>query len=105
MPTIWQPLGLATNNHHFERLYTMKQYSFSIVHKTLSQSNTVRATAASPEIARAQIVLMYGDQYIVADLPCGIMLAHCIHGEIDCSDFPESDKPWLFAQSELIEAV
>jgi hypothetical protein len=82
----------------------MHQYSFSIVHKTLDRSNTVRATAASPEIARAQIVLMYGDQYTVADFPCGIMLAHCIHGEIDCSDFPDADTSWLIDQAKMIEA-
>jgi len=83
----------------------MNQYSYSIVHKTLSQSNTVRATAATPEIARAQIVLMYGDQYTVADIPCDVMPAHWAYGEIDCSDFPDSDLAWLANQAAQIEAV
>jgi len=83
----------------------MKQYQYDIIHKQTEKVNHVRATAASPEIARAQIVLMYGSSHIVCELFSDINPPHQVLGEIDCSDFPESDKPWLFAQSELIEAV
>ena len=83
----------------------MKQYTYSITHKTQDRSNTVRATAKTAEIARAQIVLMYGDQYIVAPIPCNVMPAHWAYGEIDCSDFPNADTQWLMNQATQIEGV
>jgi len=82
----------------------MKQYQFEIIHKQTSIANMVRATAQTPEIARAQIVLMYGQTHKVMDLFCDINPAHKILGEIDCSDFPEKDIPWLMAQANIVES-
>jgi hypothetical protein len=83
----------------------MKQYTYSIVHKTQDRANTVRATAKTPEIARAQIVLMYGRHHTVAELFCDIDPPHRILGEIDCSDFPDTDMTWLMNEAAQIEGV
>jgi hypothetical protein len=82
----------------------MKQFTFEITHKTSNRVDQVRATAANPTIARAQVVLMYGQHYNVADLYCHINPAHHTVGEIDCTDFPASDTAWLQREASQIEA-
>ena len=83
----------------------MKQYTYSITHKTQDRANTVRATAKTPEIARAQIVLMYGRHHTVAELYSDINPPHRVWGEIDCADFPDADTAWLMNQAAQIEGV
>lgn len=73
----------------------MKQYEFHMVGKLNSKQQVVRATAVTAEIARLQLILAYGDQYTVADLPADMHEAHKFTGEIDCSEFPVSDIEWL----------
>jgi hypothetical protein len=82
----------------------MRQYTFQVVNKKTGQVDHVRATAANPEIARAQIVLMYGLHHSVMDLFCNISPAHHTVGEIDCSDFPLSDMAWLEREAAPLEA-
>jgi len=73
----------------------MKQYEYQIINRATGRIEHIRATAATADIARAQIVLSYGSQFDVADLFCDINPPHHVIGEIDCSDFPVSDIPWL----------
>lgn len=83
----------------------MKQFEFEMINKKTGRVEHARATAASAEIARAQIVVMYGRQFDVAGLFCDVNPAHFILGEIDCSDFPESDTPWLMREVQTIEGA
>ena len=82
----------------------MKQYQYDIIHKQTARAQSVRCTAKSPEIARAQIVLMYGLSHNVLDLFSDINPPHKVLGEIDCSSFPDSDFAWLKSQADQIEA-
>jgi hypothetical protein len=83
----------------------MKQFEFQIIDKRGPRVEYARATAATAAIARAQIVLAYGHQFNVMDLPCNVNPAHRVLGEIDCSDFPLADLPWLESQAAAIEGV
>ena len=82
----------------------MKQYEFTIKHKSTGARDQVRATASSHALARAQIVLAYGHQYDIAPIYFRTYAPHEIEGEIDCSDFPDSDIEWLIINSREIEA-
>lgn len=83
----------------------MKQYTYSITHKTQNHLHTVRATAKTAKIARAQIVLMYGRHYTVADFCSDINPPHRVFGEIDCADFPDADTAWLMNEAAQIEGA
>ena len=83
----------------------MKQYEYQLTRKATGRIEWARATAASPDIARAQIVLMYGSQFDVADLYSDINPPHRIIGEIDCSDFPMSDFAWLMREAKREESL
>jgi hypothetical protein len=83
----------------------MKQYEYQLTRKATGRIEWARATAASPDIARAQIVLMYGSQFDVADLYSDINSPHRILGEIDCSDFPMSDFAWLIREAKRSELL
>jgi len=48
---------------------------------------------------------MYGNQNTVAELFCDIDPPHRILGEIDCSDFPDTDMAWLMNEAAQIEGV
>lgn len=73
----------------------MKQYEYQLTNKSTGRAEFARATAATADIARSQIVLAYGRTFEVADLFCDVNPAHHVCGEIDCSDFPMSDLAWL----------
>lgn len=73
----------------------MKQYEYQLINKNSGRVEHARATAKTADIARLQIVLMYGRQFEVLDLYSNINPAHHVLGEIDCSDFPDSDIQWL----------
>lgn len=83
----------------------MKQYEFQITNKRTGRVEHARATAATAAIARAQIVLAYGQQFDVMGLHCDANPAHHVLGEINCSDFPLSDLAWLERQAAAIEGV
>jgi hypothetical protein len=83
----------------------MKQYEFEMINKrsTGRRVEHARATASTADIARAQIVLMYGQQFEVMSLYRDINPPHHVLGEIDCSDFPLSDLAWLEREAAAIE--
>jgi hypothetical protein len=83
----------------------MKQYEFQIVRKWDGRVEFARATAKSPEIARAQIVLMYGLQFDVMGLFRDVNPPHHVLGEINCEDFPDCPlhTKWLFDEAAKIE--
>ena len=83
----------------------MKQYEYQLTRKATGRVEYARATAALPDIARAQIVLSYASQFDVADLYSDINAAHQILGEIDCSNFPISDYAWLMREAKREEAL
>jgi len=83
----------------------MKQYEYQITRKATGRIEWARATAASPDIARAQIVLMYSPQFDVAELYSDINQPHRILGEIDCSDFPMADFAWLMREAKRSELL
>jgi hypothetical protein len=83
----------------------MKQFEYQITNRATGRIEHVRATAASPDIARAQIVLFYSPQFDVADLYSDINPPHRILGEIDCSDFPMSDFAWLMREAKREESL
>ena len=83
----------------------MKQYEYQLTRKATGRVEHARATAVSPDIARAQIVLAYASQFDVADLYSDINTPHCILGEIDCSSFPMSDYAWLIREAKREEAL
>ena len=82
----------------------MKQYEFTIKNKSTGGFDQARATASSHALARAQIVLAYGKQYDIAPLYFKTYAPHQIAGEIDCSNFPDSDIEWLIINSKAMEA-
>ena len=83
----------------------MKQFEYQITNRASGRVEHARATAATADIARAQIVLYYGSQFDVADLFSDINSPHRILGEIDCSDFPMSDLDWLLRHASKVEAM
>jgi hypothetical protein len=83
----------------------MKQYEYQMISKTRGRVEYARATAKSADIARNQIVLMYGEQFDVMGLFSNINPPHRVLGEIDCSDFPDSDIEWLTKQAAQIEGA
>lgn len=83
----------------------MKQFEYQITNRASGRVEHARATAATADIARAQIVLFYGSQFDVADLFSDINSPHRILGEIDCSDFPLSDLNWLLREAKREESL
>ena len=81
----------------------MKHFEFEMINKRTQRVEHARATAATPEIARAQVVLMYGRQFDVMNLYSDVNPPHYILGEIDCSGFPLSDLPWLMREAAAVE--
>ena len=81
----------------------MRQYTYEITNRRTGRIERARATAASDAIARAQILMVYGTQFAVADLYADIDPAHRILGEINCADFPMSDVAWLMSAAAAIE--
>lgn len=82
----------------------MKQFEYTITNKKSGQIHQVRASAKNANIARLQIILSYGIDYVVSDMPSNIRPAHQVSGEIDCSDFPDRDMPWLIKEATLRSA-
>ena len=64
----------------------MKQYTYEATNRRTGRIEHLRATARTPEIARAAIVNYYADQFEIADLYADINPAHQTLGEIDCSE-------------------
>ena len=64
----------------------MQQYHF------MAGKEPVRATAATAEIARLQLILVYGQ---VEQEPFEVQSPHRTYGEIDCSDFVMGQIEWL----------
>ena len=83
----------------------MKQYQFDMTNKRTGRAEHARATAANAVIAHAQIVLMYGSQFDIAELHSAANPPHHITGEIDCSDFPVTDTAWLIDQADKIQTA
>ena len=83
----------------------MRQYEYQLINKQSGRVEHARATAKTPAIARNQIVMMYGQQFNVLELYSNINPPHHVLGEIDCSDFPESDVQWLANEAANIEKV
>ena len=81
----------------------MRQYEYQLINKRSGRVERARATAKTSTIARDQIVLMYGQQFEVLEAYSDINPPHYILGEIDCSDFPESDVQWLASEAAKIE--
>jgi hypothetical protein len=73
----------------------MKQFEYEMINRTTGRVEHARATAKTADIARLQIILMYGRQFDVLELYSDINPPHHILGEIDCADFPDSDIQWL----------
>lgn len=83
----------------------MNQYEYNMTNKRTRRAEHARATAANAVIAHAQIVLMYGDQYEIAELHSNINPPHYTAGEIDCSDFPLADTARLIQQADQIQGA
>ena len=83
----------------------MRQYEFQIINRATGRTEYARATAATADIARAQIVLVYIAQFDVADLFSDINPPHRVLGEIDCSDFPLSDTDHLMRHASKVETA
>ena len=83
----------------------MKQYEYSMTEKRTGRTEHARATAANAVIAHAQIVLMYGSQFVIAELHSAARPPHHTLGEIDCSDFPVTDTAWLIDQADKIQTA
>ena len=83
----------------------MKQFEYQMTRRAIGRVEYARATAATADIARAQIVLSYGSQFDVADLFSDINAPHQILGEIDCSNFPMSEYAWLMREAKRTEAL
>jgi hypothetical protein len=83
----------------------MKQFEYQMTRRAIGRVEYARATAATADIARAQIVLSYGSQFDVADLYSDINAPHQILGEIDCSNFPMSEYAWLMREAKRTEAL
>jgi hypothetical protein len=81
----------------------MKQFEYEIYNRATGRVEHARATATSSNIARAQIVLVYGSQFDVAGYYADVYSAHQIVGEIDCSNFDMNDYDWLMRESCKIE--
>ena len=73
----------------------MKQFEYQMFNKNSGRLEYARATAKNADIARMQIVLIYGDQFDIMDLCSDVNPPHAIAGEIDCSYFPDTDMDWL----------
>ena len=76
----------------------MKQFEYQLINKKSGRVEFARATAKTADIARLQIVLMYGQQFEVLELYSDVNPPHHVLGEIDCSDFPDSDIHWLISE-------
>ena len=82
----------------------MKQFEFEITNKKSGRVEHARATARTEAIARAQIVLAYAAQFEVMGLCSDVNPPHYILGEIDCSEFPETETEWLISKARYEEA-
>jgi len=83
----------------------MKQYEFTIFDRRTGRSDFARATAINAPLARAQIVLKYAPQYLVAEQHSNISSAHHVRGEIDCSALTLSDTAWCLREAAKAEAA
>lgn len=85
----------------------MKQYEYEMTNKRTGRVEHARSTALTAEIARAQIVLMYGLQFDVMGHFCNVYAPHEILGEINCEDFPDCElhTAWLMREAAQIEGV
>lgn len=83
----------------------MRQFEFEMINKRTKRVEHARATAINQTIARAQIVIFYGQQFDVSDLCSDINPAHYVLGEIDASSSPITDTDWLINESNKIEGI
>ena len=83
----------------------MQQFEYQLVNRRTGRVEHKRATARTAEIARAQIVLMYGQQFDVAGAHGDVNPPHYILGEIDCADFPIDELMWLAREAAAVEAT
>jgi hypothetical protein len=85
----------------------MQQFEYQLVNRRTGRVEHKRATAATAEIARAQIVLMYGLQFNVSAAPGDVYAPHHILGEINCADFPADELHllWLAREAAAVEAA
>jgi hypothetical protein len=82
----------------------MQQFEFELINTRTGRVEQKRATAKTAEIARAQIVLMYGRQFAISAAPVAVYAPHYILGEIDCADFPECPLhlTWLLREAAAV---
>lgn len=64
----------------------MKQYTYDATNRRTGRVEQLRATANTPEVARAAIVDYYADQFDVNELFADIDPPHQTLGEIDCTN-------------------
>ena len=83
----------------------MRQFEFQMINKQTKRVEHARATAINQTIARAQIVIFYGQQFDVLDLCSDTNPAHYVLGEIDASSSPIADTDWLINQANKIEGI
>jgi len=83
----------------------MQQFEYRLVNRRTGRVEHKRATARTAEIARAQIVLMYGHHFDISATPGDVYAPHYILGEIDCADFPAADVTWLLREAAAVEAT
>jgi hypothetical protein len=79
----------------------MNQYEYKMFNKKSNRLENARATAKNADIARMQIILAYGSEFHIMDSYPDINPPHKILGEIDCSNFPDSDMDWLKSRVNL----
>jgi hypothetical protein len=63
----------------------MKQYTYEATNRRTGRVEHIRATASTPDIARAAIVEYYADQFEISELFADIDPPHHTLGEIDCA--------------------
>lgn len=63
----------------------MRQYTYEATNRRTGRIEQIRATARTPEIARAAIVNYYGQQFDILDTYADIDPPHQTLGEIDCT--------------------
>jgi hypothetical protein len=87
--------------------HKMQQFEYQLTNRRTGRVEHKRATAATAEIARAQIVLMYGPHFDVAAAPGDVYAPHYILGEINCADFPRDELHlmWLLREAAAVEAT
>ena len=83
----------------------MRQFEFQMINKQTKRVEHARATAINETIARAQIVIFYGQQFDVLQSYSDINPAHYVLGEIDASSSPVADTDWLISKANKIEGI